>query len=150
VYVLHIRGYANQDKTIALRTGTITPEKVRESMTNAEKRDRIRQSLADHPEWSNRRHAEALGLSAQTVGAVRAQVSAKLERPELVREANGRLVALVDLVIEASNGERLLAAGFEVPPELRDLPRRAAGEELVDLHGELARRQREAEEETAD
>lgn len=124
-------------------------------MTNAEKRDRIRQSLAEHPEWSNRRHAETLNLSAQTVGAVRAQLSAKSERPEpeLVREANGRLVALVDLIVERPvvpgfRIEHLVRAGFEIPPELRDLPRRAAQDqgELVDLHGAQARRQRAAEE----
>jgi hypothetical protein len=119
-------------------------------MTNQEKRDRIRQSLADHPDWSNRRHAETLNLSAQTVGAVRAQIAGKSERPALVREANGRLVALVDLVISNTNGEVTVAAGFEVPPHLRDLPRRAAqADEWTDFTGALMRRQANEEAEAA-
>jgi hypothetical protein len=134
---------------MAPRTGTITSEKVRETMTNAEKRDRIRESLAAHPDWSNRQHASAVGVTHNLVGKVRAAESTRLDlhgfqaqqqRAEEESEAledlvvdmvDGRLVAAVDLVVERADlgpsSGTFIAGGDPVPPELADLPRRPAG-----------------------
>jgi hypothetical protein len=94
-------------------------------MTNAEKHDRIRQSLAEHPDWSNRQHAKALSVDHGTVAKVRATEN---RHPELLRDrGDGRLVALVDLIVERGNAELYFVAGQEVPGEVAHLPRRPAG-----------------------
>jgi hypothetical protein len=94
------------------------------SMTNAEKWDRIRQSLQEHPEWSDRQHAKALGVDHKTVGSVRA---AELPHPDLVVELlPGKIRALADLVITRGNVEYFYTAGSWIPAELAHLPRRAA------------------------
>jgi hypothetical protein len=111
-------------------------------MTNAEKRDRIRQSLAEHPGESNRWHGKRLGVADKTVGSVRVEIQAELtrldlhgaqaqdqrEEEELVRErGDGRLLAAVNLIVSRGNAELFFVAGQEVPGEVAHLPRRPAG-----------------------
>jgi hypothetical protein len=97
----------------------------------------IRRAIEENPEASNRQLARDLDVDHKTIASVRGEVGnpASLPtEPALVREQGGRLVALVDLVVTrpaplgatAGPTEIVVAAGFEIPPELRDLPRRAA------------------------
>jgi hypothetical protein len=107
-------------------------------MPNSDKRDRIRRAIEEHQAASNRQLARDLGVSDKTVAAVRAEVRKAAEAAEapheLVREQSGRLVALVDLIVDrpappgitAAVTEVPVAAGFEIPPELAHLPRRPA------------------------